>query len=224
MLSVIVPVYNEEQALRSRREYYGDLARQSDLIFVDGGSTDGTANILNGVFHVIRSPKGRARQMNAGAAAAMQDILLFHHADNAVDVSALSIIEEQVMRHGLAGGCLRQVIDQPGWMYRWIAWTGNARASCRRIFYGDQAIFVRKDIFQQLGGYPECAIGEDVAFSKALRRYGRVRMLPSPVYCSARRWLRQGILKTMLINARVKLGLMLGDQDRQLADVYRDIR
>ena len=224
MISVIVPVFNEERVLTARREYFGDLARQAEVIFVDGGSTDRSVAVLDGALRVIRAPKGRARQMNAGAAAAEQDILLFHHADNTIETGTLRMIEEQVAAEGLAGGCLRQVIDQPGWLFRWIAWTGNVRARCRRIYYGDQGMFVRKDVFQKLGGFPECEIGEDVAFSKMLRRHGPVRMLPCPVTCSARRWLSQGVVKTTLINTRIKLGLMLGDEGQQLTEVYRDIR
>lgn len=224
MLSVIVPVLNEERLLRDRQDYFRDLARHSELIFVDGGSRDRTRAILAGIARVIEAPQGRARQMNAGAKAAGHPVLLFLHADNSVERPALELIERTAAARDLAGGCLRQVINESGWIYSWIAWTGNVRARLTKIYYGDQGIFVRKDIFERLGGYPAVEIGEDVAFSRKLKGCGRVKMLDVPITCSARRWLRQGVVRTTVINTRVKLGLMLGRDHRQLSHVYRDVR
>lgn len=224
MISVIVPVYNEEYVLREQRAYFLGLSERAEVIFVDGGSTDQTGTILRDFPHVIQSAKGRAIQMNAGAASATGQIYLFLHADTRVGFPALRRIEEEILNRGLVGGCLRQVIDAPGPLYRWIAWTGNFRAGLRGVFYGDQGIFVCRETFRKLGGFPVYDIGEDILFTKRLRRSGRVRMLDEPIYCSARRWRDQGVVRTTMMNARIKLGLMLGGNPEQLTNGYRDIR
>ena len=224
MISVVVPVLNEHRVLSDHLGYFRELADHAELIFVDGGSRDGTREVLADFPRVIDAGKGRARQMNAGAKAATRPVVLFLHADNIVPHETLALIERTVTQSDIVGGCLRQVIDQPGWIYRWIAWTGNVRARINKIFYGDQGIFVRKDVFDRLGGYPLMDIGEDVAFSRMLSRHGRVRVLDAPITCSARRWLCQGVFRTTMINTRVKLGLMLGRDPRQLTEVYRDVR
>ncbi|MCR4337303.1 MAG: hypothetical protein NUV91_05810, partial [Candidatus Omnitrophica bacterium] len=118
----------------------------------------------------------------------------------------------------------KQVLDDPAFVYRWIAWTGNLRAKVSKVFYGDQAIFVRQDIFQRLGGFPEVRIGEDVLFTKRLRREGRVRILPFAVQCSTRRWKKQGIWRTFLLNWRINTALFWNQNLDQLVISYQDIR
>ncbi|MBZ0165879.1 MAG: glycosyltransferase family 2 protein, partial [Candidatus Omnitrophica bacterium] len=177
MISIIVPVYNEENVLREQRDYFLGLSEQAEVIFVDGGSTDQTRTILKDFPRVITCAKGRAIQMNTGAANATGQIYLFLHADTRVDYPTLRRIEEEIKDGELVGGCLRQVIDAPGLLYRWIAWTGNMRAGLRGVFYGDQGIFVDREAFHRLGGFPVHGIGEDIMFTKRLRRSGRVRML-----------------------------------------------
>lgn len=223
MVTVIVPVYNEEAILEARREYFQGLARVAELIFVDGGSFDRTAEILKDFPGSIKSEKGRSVQMNAGAQHASHQALLFLHVDTRVDPDVIKRIPEY-LKQGYVGGAFRQVIERDGVLYRWIAFTGNLRARLSGVFYGDQGIFVDKEAFDAIGGFPGYEIGEDVYFSRTLRRRGRVRLWSDPIYCSARRWDQQGVMKTFFMNARVKLGLALGQSKKQLANEYRDIR
>lgn len=224
MISVIVPVLNEKKALEKRRDYFQGLAEKTELIFADGGSIDRSADICREWGKVVSAPKGRASQMNAGAREAAGEILLFLHADCYLEKAALDSIVRAVRERGITGGCLRQVIDRPGLMYRWIAWTGNVRARVSGIFYGDQGIFVRKDVFAAIGGFPEVPLCEDVFFSRELKRRGKTAVLNAPVFASSRRWEEQGFFRTFWLNARISLRLLLNRDPADFAKIYTDIR
>jgi rSAM/selenodomain-associated transferase 2 len=224
MISVIVPVYNEEAMLRKNDIYYQMLSQSSELIFVDGGSDDKTVALACKIGRVVKARKNRAAQMNAGAYAAKGKILLFLHADAIVQQRHLEKLEEFVKSKNLIGGCLTQVLDEKGVIYRWIAFTGNARAKVTKIFYGDQGIFVRKGIFKKLGGFPEVKICEDILFTKKLREAGKVSVLPFSVLCSARRWKKQGVFKTFFMNTRITSALAFGVHPNKLKIIYDDVR
>jgi len=224
MISVIIPVYNEEECLLKNDVYYQMISQAGELIFVDGGSTDRTVSLAKKLGRVITAPKNRGAQMNRGAKEAKHKILLFLHADAFIHFENLQHIVNAIKNKKYIGGCFKQVLDDPAILYRWIAWTGNIRAKVSKVFYGDQAIFVRKDIFQQLGGFPEVKIGEDVLFTRKLRRKGRVGVLPFTVNCSTRRWKRQGVWQTFLLNLRINTALVWNQNLDQLANAYQDIR
>jgi len=224
MISVIIPVYNEEECLLKNDVYYQMISQAGELIFVDGGSTDRTVSLAKKLGRVITAPKNRGAQMNRGAKEAKHKILLFLHADAFIHFENLQHIVNAIKNKKYIGGCFKQVLDDPAILYRWIAWTGNIRAKVSKVFYGDQAIFVRKDIFQQLGGFPEVKIGEDVLFTRKLRRKGRVGVLPFTVNCSTRRWKRQGVWQTFLLNLRINTALVWNQNLDQLANAYQDAR
>ncbi len=224
MISVVVPVYDEEGLIETRALYFRRLSRVAELIFVDGGSTDRTPTLAAGLGRLLEAPKGRARQMNLGAARASGDLIVFLHVDGIVHPEHLQELEGIVARRRIDGGCFTQVLDDPAWVYRWIAWTGNLRARWTRIFYGDEAIFVRRPVFERLGGFPLAPLGEDVLFSRRLRSGGRTVVLPYPVCCSVRRWKERGILRTFLLNCRIRRALVRGAPDEALAAVYGDVR
>lgn len=224
MISVIIPVYNEEECLLKNDVYYQVISQAGELIFVDGGSTDRTVLLAKKLGRVFTAPKNRGAQMNRGAKEATHKILLFLHADAAIHLENLQQIVKAIEGRKYIGGCFKQVLDDPAILYRWIEWTGNIRAKVSKVFYGDQAIFVRKDVFQQLGGFPEVKIGEDVLFTKKLRRKGRVGILPFTVNCSTRRWKRQGVWKTFLLNLRINTALVWNQNLDQLANAYQDVR
>ncbi len=224
MLSVVIPVYNEEKALVNNSHFFDQLAQSTEIIFVDGGSKDQTVSLVKKFGKVVCSQKGRALQMNEGARQATSETILFLHADSYFPLEVLGQIEEAILEKGYIGGCLEQVYDSPDLIYKWIAFTGNVRAKLSRVFYGDQCIFVRKDIFTQLGGFPNTEICEDVLFTRKLRREGKVGVLSAPVYCSTRRWKVQGIRKTFFQNMRINMALALNDDLNKLADDYQDVR
>ncbi|HBR14515.1 MAG TPA: family 2 glycosyl transferase [Candidatus Omnitrophica bacterium] len=224
MISVIIPVYNEEECLLKNDVYYQVISQAGELIFVDGGSTDRTVSLAQKLGRVITAPKNRGAQMNRGANEAKHNIFLFLHADAFIHLENLQQIVKAIEGKKYIGGCFKQVLDDPAILYRWIAWTGNIRAKVSKVFYGDQAIFVRRDVFQQLGGFPEVKIGEDVLFTKKLRRKGRVGILPFAVNCSTRRWKKQGIWQTFLLNLRINTALVWDQNLDQLANAYQDVR
>ncbi len=161
--------------------------------------------------------------MNEGAKAARGDILVFLHADCIIDGKALAAVSKAV-EGGFAGGCLSQRIDSKGWIYRFIESSGNIRARLSRVFYGDQAIFVRKDVFDRAGGFDEVELLEDIMFSKKIKKAGSTCVLKEKVYSSPRRWKKQGILRTTLTNYLITGGLFLGVSPGRLKKIYHDVR
>jgi len=199
MVSVIVPIYNEEKALTKNSPYLEKLKGYAELIFVDGGSADRSIEIAASYGKVLLSEKGRAAQMNYGAGFAQGNILFFLHADSIISVDTLRCIESKLRDNSFIGGCLTQRIDREGLQYRLIESFGNIRARLTRVFYGDQGIFVRKDIFLKIGGFPEVPIMEDIIFTKKLRKAGKTIVLRDKILVSPRRWEKNGIIKTTLL-------------------------
>ena len=198
MVTIIIPVLNEEEILTKNYDHFTGLGKDAEIIFVDGGSSDRTIELASRLGKVVKSKRGRARQMNFGAKMARGDALLFLHADCFLESSALHSVYECI-RNGAIGGCFTQRLDSDLPVYRKIEYKGNKRARERKIFSGDQGIFVRKDIFFALGGFPEVPVLEDILFSKMLREAGRVEVLDDKIYVSARRWQKEGVFKTNIL-------------------------
>lgn len=223
MVSVIIPVYNEESAIR---EILTTLPLGSSLeaIVVDGGSTDRTKEIA-GQFpvRIIEAAKNRAIQMNQGAKQARGDIFLFLHSDCLLQDESIKSIENY-LSNGYIGGCLTQRINSDRFIFRLIENSGNIRARLSRIFYGDQGIFVRKDVFFEIGGFPEVPIMEDVLFSKKLRETGKTIVLSDKILVSGRRWDKRGILKTTLLYNTIIILFKLGYPLEKIKLLYDDLR
>ena len=223
MTSIIVPVYNEESTIReilAALQYNDGL----EVIVADGGSSDKTVEFVKQYpVKVIQCVKNRAIQMNEGAKRSRGDSLLFLHADCLVERGSLEEISD-CLNNGYIGGCLSQRITSDKMIYRFIEASGNIRANISKIFYGDQAIFVKKDKFLKLGGFDNVALFEDALFSKKLKKEGRVRVLDNKVFISPRRWEKNGIMKTTFINWLLTLGFMLGMPLDILKRIYIDIR
>jgi len=224
MISVIIPIYNEERILSTDPVRFANLSHHTELIFVDGRSIDRSIEIARRHGKVLQSEKGRAIQMNFGAKQAKNDILLFLHADNIVSPESLENIEKEIQQDGVMGGCLTQRIDKKGLIFRLIEMQGNIRARMTRVFYGDQGIFVRKDIFFHLGGFPDVSIFEDVLFSRKLRREGKTVVLLDKIMASPRRWEKRGIIKTMIMFSTLLAMFKMGFPLERIKALYEDLR
>jgi rSAM/selenodomain-associated transferase 2 len=198
-VSVIIPTLNEAaclaESLRSVR-----AENPHEIIIVDGGSTDATCELAREADCVLHGPRGRAAQMNHGAAHATGDILLFLHADCTLDAGALLAAERCLGRRGIAAGCFRMNVTAAGPLYRLIDACATARVRLTGLAYGDQGLFVERRRFERLGGFPPLRLMEDVFLSKKLRREGRMVVASSRIYVSPRRWQRQGIVRQTLRN------------------------
>ena len=223
MVSVIIPVYNEESTIRKALSAltYKDCL---EVIVVDGESQDRTREFARTFpARVVGCTKNRALQMNKGAQLATRDALVFLHADCRLEEGSLRAISD-CLEDGCVGGCLTQRIDSNKFIYRLIGYLGNIRARMSKIFYGDQAIFVRRDIFFKLGGFDNLPLFEDILFSKKLMREGQTRILDKRVFSSPRRWQKNGIVITTIIFWFLTLGLSLGISFDRLKRLYQDIR
>lgn len=225
MISVIVPVCNEAAAIKALHE---QRQREPNVewIVVDGGSDDHTLFELKQYndWKVLGiKPGGRARQMNYGAQQAGGDVLLFLHADSELPPNWTYLVRNALRSTKVAGGAFHiryksQTI--PTWLCYWLAF----RSRHTRLPYGDQAIFVRRKIFNQLGGFPDQALMEDYEFSRRLRRQGQIQILPQTVHTSARRFEQGGVLRTGVRMKVIWLLYCLGVAPEQLARWYRAIR
>jgi uncharacterized protein len=169
---------------------------------------------------MISSERGRGRQLNAGAQASLAKVLLFLHADSQLPQDYLSQIDQILARRRTGGGAFRLAIAASGWGYRLIEWGANWRSCWWGVPYGDQAIFVGRDCFTELGGFREWPVMEDYDFAYRLRRTSGLRIAPARVTTSSRRWQRLGLWRTWLRNQRIILAYRLGYPVEQLGKWY----
>jgi rSAM/selenodomain-associated transferase 2 len=222
MLSIIVPCLNEAQGIARTLAALAPLrARGAEVIVVDGGSTDGTARRAAALADlVIDAPRGRASQMNAGAARARGGILLFLHADTLLPDGADVLIVEGLKRTRRSWGRLDVAIDSRHPLLRLVEQLMNLRSRLTGIATGDQAIFVTRSLFTAVGGHPEIALMEDIALSKRLKSYGPPLCLKHRLTASARRWEKHGVLRTIVLMWSLRLAYRLGADPAKLAVRY----
>lgn len=222
-LSIIMPVLNEAGGIEAALQALAPCrARGVEVIVVDGGSTDGTAELAHPLAeHVIVSPRGRATQMNAGAAAARGDVLLFLHADTHLPENAdqlvLDGLAHSVRASGHAWGRFDVHIDGGPVL---VAAMMNLRSRLTGIATGDQAMFMTRDAFARADGFPSIALMEDIALSARLKRVSRPLCLRARVTTSGRRWRQYGMLRTVLLMWRLRLAFFLGADPQRLARDY----
>jgi rSAM/selenodomain-associated transferase 2 len=223
-ISVIIPTLNEADTI-GRTLARVRQAGRCQLIAVDGGSDDGTPEIAGRYADVVLSaPRGRARQMNVGAQAAAGEVLLFLHADTLLPQGFPEVLARALVDPEVVGGRFDVCLDAPGWSFRVIETFMNIRSRSTRIATGDQAIFVRREIFLAAGGYPEVALMEDVELSRKLKRLGKIACLRTRVVTSARRWQRDGVLRTVVLMWGLRLAHSLGVPPEHLKAFYTDSR
>ncbi len=223
-LSIIIPVLNEERTIAGALE---NLARVEpcEIIVVDGGSTDRTAEVVrDGPARLVAAARGRAAQMNQGARHAAGDVLLFLHADTRLPATAGADVEGSMADPGCVGGRFDIRLDSPRPLLRLVGHMISLRSRLTRVATGDQAIFVRRTVFESLGGFPEMPIMEDVAFCRALKRQGRIACLRSRVVSSARRWEQNGPVRTILLMWALKLLYLAGVSPARLKRLYSEAR
>jgi rSAM/selenodomain-associated transferase 2 len=202
------------------------LRRQqpAEIIVVDGGSRDDTCRIAAQADRLVHAPPGRAAQMNAGARQARSDILLFLHADCTLEDEACADAARALRRPRVIAGCFTMSVRARGWFYRGIDWCAGARVRLTGIAYGDQGLFLRRDRFLELGGFPDLRLMEDLFFTKQLRRLGKVVVLPRRIFVSPRRWQQVGVVRQTLKNWTLTALAAGGVHPDRLAEFYPAVR
>ncbi len=221
-IAIILPVLNEETHIVAGLNPLQPLRPQGcELIVVDGGSQDQTVALAQPLAdRVIASAKGRATQMNAGAALASGDILWFLHIDSLPPVDAVTLINIALRDPNRGWGRFDVRLSGHPWLLRMVETLMNARSRYTGIATGDQGIFVRRTLFEQIGGYPAIALMEDIALSRLLKRYSRPVCLRQRLQTSSRRWERNGIVRTIVLMWWLRWVYFLGADPDRLTRIY----
>ena len=222
-LSIIMPVLDEGEGIADALDALGDLrALGVEIIVVDGGSRDATVQRARlRADYVLSAPRGRALQMNVGAAKASGDVLLFLHADTRLPREAERLVLDGLARSAHDWGRFDVTIEGRHPMLRLVAAMMNLRSRLTGIATGDQAIFVKREAFAAAGGFPEIPLMEDIALSKRLKRKSRPLCLRERATTSGRRWETHGVFRTILLMWRLRLAYFLGADPAALAGRYR---
>ena len=223
-ISVIIPTLNEASCLAETLRRLREL-RPHEILVVDGGSSDETCAIAAaGADQLLSGPRGRAAQMNHGAAHASGAVLLFLHADCTLEAGSLQAAERGLRQRGVVAGCFRMTVTCPGLLYRMIDACATARVRLTGLVYGDQGLFVERSRFLRIGGFPSLRLMEDVFLSKRLRRQGRIIVVPKRIFVSPRRWQRQGVVRQTLRNWTLTALAAAGVHPDRLAAFYPVVR
>ena len=219
-ISIIIPTLNEKttlgRLLTSLQNYQG-----LEIIVVDGGSTDQTVEIAKYYgARAVSSSKGRGSQQNHGARMASNDTLLFLHSDTFLPLDFQTHIQNLLDYPDTAAGAFRLKIDASEKSYRVIEWGTFQRSRLFKLIYGDQGIFVRKDMFFKAGGFPDQVFLEDVELIRRLKKLGRIRLAQAAVTTSSRRWRKRGFLRTTVKNQLILAGYFLGMDHDTLGRYY----
>ena len=212
LISIVIPTLNEAANLERLLPDLRARFPGAEVILVDGGSDDATAQVATRApdVHLLERPRGRASQMNAGARAARGDVLLFLHADTRLPGGALEAVAAALDDPGVIGGRFDVRFDSPRPIFRLIAFSMNLRSRLTGISTGDQAIFVCREPFDALGGYADVPLMEDVELCRRLKRRGQMIALRLRVTTSARKWEREGAIRTILLMWALRFFYMAG--------------
>jgi rSAM/selenodomain-associated transferase 2 len=221
-ISVIIPTLHEARNIGSLLDSLAPVrAAGGEILVVDGGSADDTASLaVSHADRVLSAPRGRAAQMNAGAAAARGDLLVFLHADTQAPIEALLRLPDLLARSGRSWGRFDVRIEGRHPLLPIVAWSMSQRSRLTGIATGDQAIFVDRALFERVGGYPEIALMEDIALSGRLKRHSQPLCVLDRVVTSGRRWESKGVLRTVLLMWWLRLAYALGVHPERLSRIY----
>jgi rSAM/selenodomain-associated transferase 2 len=223
--SIIIPVLNETAAINDLLEQLQRLDRQEEveILVIDGDREGKTLNaIVREDIHKILSPRGRGRQMNEGAKIARGEILLFLHADTVLPRDALGLIDETMRNRRIVGGAFDLGFRSSRFAYKVIATVASLRSRLTRVPFGDQALFLRRDYFERIGGYGDIPIMEDVELMRRIRGRGDlVCLIPDKVMTSPRRWEKDGVVFGTLRNWMLQALYCCGVSPERLARFYR---
>jgi len=224
-ISIIIPVYNESAILRERLNRLF-LTDREELIIVDGGSIDNTVAIAREFTdNVFIEKTGRASVMNSGAVKASGDILLFLHADSTLPSNGFSVIRSTLRDRSVAAGAFHLGIESPCLRFRIIEYASNLRAKFTSFIYGDQAMFVRKELFDRIGGFADIPLMEDIEISRRLKKLGKIMFVRPPVQSSPRRWMAEGLFYTTLRDWIIAfLYTLMNVSPERLIKYYRNVR
>lgn len=220
-ISIVIPAIDESATIAATLRYLQSFRKDGhEVIVVDGGSRDDTRCVAAALAdRVLEAPRGRARQMNAGAAVATGAVLWFLHADTLAPADALDqLLAAWERGHRWGRFDVRLTGRAP--LLRMVAWAMNRRSCLSGIVTGDQGLFVERALFEALGGYPDQPLMEDVELSRRLRRRGRPACLAGPLVTSARRWERNGVWSTIALMWRLRLAYFLGADPHALHHRY----
>jgi len=233
-IAVIIPTLNEASTIATTIRHTAELGFD-DIVVVDGGSSDRTGAIVDasvpcaqysapGRVRLMQAPPGRACQLNAGAKTVCTDVLLFLHADTKLPTGARQLIESAVADPAVVGGRFDVQFDSASMWSRMIAMFMNFRSRLTRISTGDQAMFVRRHVFEGLSGFSDIPIMEDIEFSIRLKRVGPTVALRERVVTSFRRWEQQGPLRTIVLMWALRFLYWIGVSPHQLQRLYASVR
>jgi rSAM/selenodomain-associated transferase 2 len=224
-ISVIMPVLNEGERI-ARALSTLPLTGDEELVVVDGGSTDRTVETARGFTeNVFPSRAGRGRQMNAGAERAGGAIFLFLHADCVLPENAFAIIRATLKDKKISAGAFDLKVEHPSIWFRLIETGANIRSRLTSVPYGDQALFMRKETFNHIGGFRDIPVMEDIEIAGRMKSEGRVAFVRPPVLTSPRRWLKEGLVYTTLRDWSIALAYSLCNvPPERLVRYYRDVR
>lgn len=220
-ISVIIPTLNEEENIESLLKYLKQVDNRLQLIVVDADSKDKTVTVAQKLSQVVRSSPGRGVQMNKGANVATGDIFWFLHADCRPHSDSIQAMEQALADENVVGGGFEYSLNHPGFRFRLAEFLSNQKNRLLKWLFGDMGIFVRREIFKQMGGYREIPLMEDMDFSKRLKQFGKIVILSYRMQTSARRWIEEGYILSSLRSWTFQSAWALGVSPFTLAKWYK---